>query len=40
MCEFNKTQYLHRNDTFKGKRVFYRGDKKVDYTMGSVLFFI
>jgi len=35
MCEFNKTQYLHRNDTFKGKRVFYRGDKKVDYTMGQ-----
>lgn len=34
LCAFNKTQYLHRNDTLKSQRVFYRGNVKYDYTNG------
>jgi len=34
MADFNRTQYLHRNDTLGCKRVFYRGKVKVDWTQG------
>jgi len=34
MADFNKTQYLHRNDTLGCKKVFYRGKVKVDWSQG------
>jgi len=38
MADFNKTQYLHRNDTLGCKKVFYRGKVKVDWSQGRPQF--
>jgi len=34
-CHRNKQKHLHRNDVLEAKRVFYRGEKKIDWSQGK-----